>query len=191
MGDETEGPFVGIQCVGQNLAGWYIQVVGGLVEKKKIGWPDEHPGDSNAGLLATGEHRYILGDIVATEKKCPQQPTQALLRFVRRCTAQFFNNGAAWVERFYVILGEVCGGHIVTDYALSAFEQQDTGQNPQEGCLPCPIYTNDGGAVTALQCQVKVSVHNMLPVGFVNVLEFDYDAAAPWRLWKVELYLLC
>ena len=95
-----------------------------------------------------------------------------------------------WVERFYVILGEVCGGHVVTDYTLPAFKGQDARQHPQEGCLPRPVYTNESGAVTALQYQVKVSVYNMLPVRLGNVLKFDYDATAPWRLRKVEMYLL-
>ena len=179
MGDEAHGAFVSIQGVGQNLTRRDIQMIGRLVEKKEVGRPGKHPGNSDTGLFATGEHRYVLGDVVAAEEKRSQHPAQTLLRFVRCYAPQFFDDGVVRVERFYVVLGEVCRSHVVTDYALSALKWQDTGQHSQEGCLSRPIYTNEGGAVAALQYQVKVPVYSMLPVRLGNVLQFDYNTTAP------------
>ncbi|GAG21053.1 unnamed protein product, partial [marine sediment metagenome] len=190
MSDETQSPFVSIQGIGQNLAGRNVQVVGWLIHKKEIGWPYEHPGNGDAGLFPTREHRYPLHHIVTAEEECPGQPTQALFRLVRCYAPQFLNDAVVGVERFYIILGEVCCSHIVTEYALPSFKGQTTRQHAQKGCLPSPIYPYYGNAISPLQYQVKILVYNMLPVRLGNVLEFDYDATAPRRLSKVEMYLL-
>ena len=69
VGDEHQRAAIFQQAFFQDLEGWDVEIVGGLVEQEHVGRLQHQPGNQDAGTFASGEVRHRLVELVPAEQK--------------------------------------------------------------------------------------------------------------------------
>ena len=77
VGDDDEGAAAGEQEVFQPVDAFHVQMVGGLVQQKQLGFGKQHLGQSRLGALAAGEGGDGKGEVLFRKAQPQQSGAQA------------------------------------------------------------------------------------------------------------------
>ena len=88
-------------------------MVGGLVQAEQRVWRHEHLGKGESGLLAAGENRDALVNVVAVEEEGAQEATLLGGGPARGHGVHLLEDGVCGVELLQLVLGVVGAGHVL------------------------------------------------------------------------------
>jgi len=117
--DEEDGSAEAANRVEEDILGAHVEMVGGLVEEKEVGWGDEHLGHGVAIALAAGEDSEGLEHIVAGKHEAAEERSQRddIDLWIGARDVVEHLRGA--VKHLVLILREVVGEHVVAEADLA------------------------------------------------------------------------
>ena len=153
MRDEHDGAVELRQSLLEDVHRIDVEVVGRLVETQQRRGRHEHLGQRQTCLLAAGEHRHLLLDVVALEEERAQK-----LALLRRGPAgggavHLLHHGVLGVELLELMLGVVGHTHVVAELASARVGRLVAGDHLHEGGLARAVGAHQGDALTAVELE--------------------------------------
>ena len=105
--DEHDGSLEAAQRLLEDVDARNVQVVGGLVEAQQRRGGDEHLGERQTRLLATGKHAHLLVDVISLEEEGAEQRSDLGLGPSRSRLVELRKDAIAQVELLELVLGEI------------------------------------------------------------------------------------
>ena len=126
MRDENEGVRVGFEIAFKPVAGFEIEVIGGLVEKQQVGFFEQQFGERDAHLPAAGEGFDAALPVLFTEAEAGEDGADAGLDVIAVARGEFGLDVVVAVDNLLVFrAGVVEFAHAAFEDLLLGFERAD------------------------------------------------------------------
>src|SRR5437763_11000820 len=116
----------------------------------------QHPEQGIAVSLSAGEHADALEHFVRGKKETAEERSQFSFGRPWREVAQVVDDARIWVEFFVLVLREVIGLHVVSEFEFARGERLGLGQKLNQRGFSGAVHTHQGNAVSTLNEEVNV-----------------------------------
>ena len=143
-----------------------------------------------AGLLAAGEDRDLLEDVVLAEEEAAEDLARHLLGHVPVDVPhlhRLLHHRLGGVEVVHPVLREIARHDVAAELAHAALDRDDPAQDLQQGGLAGAVGPDEHDALAALGREIEVAVDDVVAVGLLHVLQVDDLPAGAGRLGKLEI----
>ena len=191
VADEHDGAGEVLQGALEHVHRVDVQVVSGLVQAQERLGGNEHFGQGQTRLFATGEDAYLLFDCVVVAK---QEGTQqaALLRHgpLGRDGVDLLQDGVGLGHALERVLGIVGHTHVGAQVAGAGGGRLQAGDDLHERGLTGAVGADERHMLAAVELEVDIAVDVLVAVGLGYALEAHDHVAGARRVGELKVDVL-
>ena len=170
----------------QGLLGYYVEVVGRLVEQQAVVAPRDHLGQRQPRAFAARQHADALLHFATRKQHRAQQVADFGRGHALRAAAEFVDHGAVIVQRFGQVLREIAHDDLVADDALARGEVVNPGEHPDHGRFAGAVGTDQCDPRAAFDLDADAAIDREFAVPFDCVAQFDHAPRAAIAIRKLD-----
>jgi len=191
VADEDQRAFVVFERTDEGVDGLNIKVSRRLVHQEEVGRFHEDAGEGKAGFFTAGEDADGFVHVVFAEEESAEDGAGLLLGEQILIGAQrhhVLEHGCVGIEVIETVLGEVTGNDVAAEFAQTALDRDDVGENFEEGGFAGAVGADEDDALTSLSGEVEVFVDDVVAVGLLHMLKFDDFQPGTRGLRELEVH---